>query len=94
MKKLMTIIVLGPFTFNLSPISTSFAKDGDGTTTTTSTTSSSAVARASTTASMAGISPIVIEGVIFATAIVLMAAGISSGIDSADGQVPGNGHGH
>jgi len=90
----MTIIVFGIFTFTLSPISTSFAIDGDGTTNTTSITSSSEAERSASTASMAGISSIAIEGAIFATGLVLMAVVISSGSDFDDGQAPGNGHGH
>ena len=58
MKKFLIIIFLGTFVFTLLPISTSHAKDGDGTTTTTSTTSitsSNEAERSASTAAMAGI---------------------------------------
>lgn len=92
MRKLLAAVVLGTFVFStlssLSPIS---AAEGPETETTTTVTTSDEAERVANNASFTGISQTIIEGVIFATALGIMAAAISSDSGSTRDQAHGHG---
>ena len=93
MKKLRAAVVLGTFVFyTLSSLAPSFAAEGPDTETTTTATTSGEAERAANNASVMGISQTIIEGAIFATALGIMAAAISSDSGSTRDQAHGHGH--
>jgi len=93
LKKLLAAVVLGTFVFfTLSSLSTSFAAEGSDMETTTTVTSSGEAERAANNASLMGINQTIIEGVVFATALGIMAAAISSDSGSTRDQAHGHGH--
>ncbi len=95
MRKLTALVVIGTFVFYAAaPLASIFAAEKPAAATSTTVTASGEAEKVAANASLIGVSQTVIEGVIFATALGLMAVTISSDSDSNPAQAHGHGHGH